>query len=117
LRHILLPKFLRFSEHAKYVFTTTRFALNALLLSFRYYFEKPDLSRILICSIPLYFNRATYSNYLLLNRLKEAQIRNNLDSIFLTFEGHSFEQLLIDGINEHSQKTNIFLYQHSPVTF
>jgi hypothetical protein len=117
LRHILLPKFLRFSEHAKYVFTTTRFALNALLLSFRYYFEKPDLSRILTCSIHWYFSRATYSNYLLLNRLEEAQIRNNLDAIFLTFEGHSFEQLLIDGINEHSQKTNIFLYQHSPVTF
>lgn len=116
LRHILLPKFLRVSEHAKYVLTTTRFALHALLLSFRYYYEKPDLSRILICSIPWYFSRATYSNYLLLNRIKEAQIRNNLDTIFLTFEGHSFEQLLIDGINEHSQKTNIFLYQHSPVT-
>lgn len=115
LKHILLPKFLRFTEHAKYVFTTSQLALRVLLLSFRYYFEKPDLSRILICSIPWYLSRATYSNYLLLTRVREVQIKNNLAGIFLTFEGHSFEQLIIDGLNEDSQKTNIFFYQHSPI--
>jgi len=115
LKHILLPKFLRFTEHAKYVFTTGNFALRALLLSFRYYFEKPELSRILICSIPWYFSRATYSNYLLLNKVKEVHIKNNLTAIFLTFEGHSFEQLIVDELNENSQKTKIFFYQHSPI--
>jgi hypothetical protein len=115
LKHILLPKFLKFTEHAKYVFTTGNFALRALLLSFRYYFEKPDLSRILICSIPWYFSRATYTNYSLLNMVKEVQIRNNLTGIFLTFEGHSFEQLIVDGLNKDSQKTKIFFYQHSPI--
>ena len=115
LKHILLPKFLGFTEHAKYVFTTGHFALRALLLSLRYYFEKPDLSRILICSIPWYFSRATYSNYLLLNMVKEVEIKNNLIAIFLTFEGHSFEQLIVDGLSEDSQKTNIFFYQHSPI--
>lgn len=115
LKHILLPKFLRFTEHAKYVFTTGNFALRASLLSFRYYFEKPDLSRILICSIPWYFSRATYSNYSLLNMVKEVQKKNNLNAIFLTFEGHSFEQLIVDGLNEDSQKTKILFYQHSPI--
>jgi hypothetical protein len=115
LKHILLPKFLKFTEHAKYVFTTGNFALRALLLSFRYYFEKPDLSRILICSIPWYFSRATYTNYSLLNMVKEVQIKNNLTGIFLTFEGHSFEQLIVDGLNKDSQKTKIFFYQHSPI--
>ena len=115
LKHILLPKFLRFTKHAKYVFTTGHFALQSSLLSFRYYFKKPDLSRILICSIPWYFSRATYSNYSLLTMIKEVQIRNNLAAIFLTFEGHSFEQLIIDGLNEDSQKIKILLYQHSPI--
>jgi len=115
LKHILLPKFLRFTEHAKYVFTTGNFALRALLLSFRYYFEKPELSRILICSIPWYFSRATYSNYSLLNMVKEVHIKNKLTAIFLTFEGHSFEQLIVDELNENSQKTKIFFYQHSPI--
>ena len=115
LNHVLLPKFLRFTEHAKYAFTTGYFALRAAILSFRYYFEKPDLSRILICSIPWYFSRATYSNYLLLNRVKEVQIKNNLSTIFLTFEGHSFEQIIVDGLNEYGKKTNILFYQHSPI--
>ena len=116
LTHILLPKFLRFSEHAKYITTTASFALRALLLSFRHYFDKPEVSRILICSIPWYFSRATYSNYLLSNRIKEVQIKSNLTVMFLTFEGHSFEQLLVDGLNQHGQKTSIFFYQHSPIT-
>ena len=47
--------------------------------------------------------------------VKEVQIKNNLNAIFLTFEGHSFEQLIVDGLNEDSQKTKIFFYQHSPI--
>ena len=115
LKHILLPKFLPFSEHVKYILTIGRCAFHTSLMSFRYYFEKPDISRILICSISWYFSRSTYSNFLLLNRMKEAQIKNNLASIFLTFEGHSFEQLLIDGLKEYGQKANIIFYQHSPI--
>jgi len=115
LNHILLPKFLSFTEHAKYVFTTSHFALRALKLSFRYYSDKPDLSRVLICSIPWYFSRATYSNYSLLAKVKEVQSKNILKAIFLTFEGHSFEQLIVDGLKEDSQKTDIFFYQHSPI--
>ena len=115
LTHIMMPKFLTFPEHLKYVSSIGRFALQALIKSLRCYFEKPDISRILICSISWYFSRATYSNILLLNRLKEVQLRNNLASVFLTFEGHSFEQLLIDGLNVSGQKTKIYLYQHSPI--
>ena len=47
--------------------------------------------------------------------VKKIQIKNNLAAVFLTFEGHSFEQLLVDGLNEDSQKTNILFYQHSPI--
>jgi hypothetical protein len=115
LNHILLPKFLPFFEHLKYFSIIVRYAFHTSLTSFRYYFKKPDISRILICSISWYFSRATYSNFLLLNRMKEAQMNNAIDSIFLTFEGHSFEQLLIDWIEEFNQKANIFLYQHSPI--
>lgn len=115
LKHILLPKFLRFTEHSKYFFTVSQFTLRSLLFSFRYYFEKPDLSRILICSIPWYWSRATYSNYSVLNRVKEIQTKNNLVAIFSTFEGHSFEQLIVDGLTDDGQRINIFFYQHSPI--
>ena len=115
LTHILLPKFLPFFEHVNYVSTIGRCVLHASVMSFIYYFKKPDISRILICSISWYFSRATYSNFLLLNRMKEVQLKNTLASIFITFEGHSYEQLLIDGLEDYGQKVQIFLYQHSPI--
>ena len=115
LEHILLPKLLPCSEHLKYFLTINYFALCTLISSIRCYFEKPEVSRILICSIPWYFKRATYSNVLVRNRIKEAQKKNNLTSLFLTFEGHSFEQLLTDEIERNNQKTDICFYQHSPI--
>ena len=115
LTHILLPKFLPIGEHIKYISTTISFACRALILAVRRYFDSPVLSRILICSIPWYFSRATYSNLLLLNRITEIHKENDTSSIFLTFEGHSFEQLIVDGLAGQKLKTKIWLYQHSPI--
>lgn len=115
LMHILLPKFLPVGEHAKYVLMVGFQALRALKIGLRNFFEKPDTSRILLCSIPWYFSRATYTNFLLLNRLKEIQRKNVISALFLTFEGHSYEQLLVDEIIESGAETKIFLYQHSPI--
>ena len=42
-------------------------------------------------------------------------IKNPITSIFLTFEGHSFEQLVIDEVSRSNKHINIHLYQHSPI--
>ena len=115
LTHILLPKFLPMGEHIKYISTTISFARRSLNIAVRRYFDSPVVSRILICSIPWYFSRATYSNLLLLNRVIEIHKQNDTSSIFLTFEGHSFEQLIVDGVVGQNLKTKIWLYQHSPI--
>jgi hypothetical protein len=115
LTHILLPKFLPAGEHGKYILMVGFQAIRVLKLGLRNYLKNPDTSRILLCSIPWYFSRATYTNFLLLNRLKETQRKNAISSLFLTFEGHSYEQLLVDKIQESGEKTKIFLYQHSPI--
>ena len=115
LAHILLPKFLPTGEYLKYISTTISFARRALILAIRRYFDSPDVSRILLCSLTWYFSRATYSNVLLLNRITEIQKHNDTSSIFLTFEGHSFEQLIVDGVVDQNLKTKIWFYQHSPI--
>ena len=115
LAHILLPKFLPTGEYLKYISTTISFARRALILAVRRYFDSPDVSRILLCSLTWYFSRATYSNVLLLNRITEIQKHNDTSSIFLTFEGHSFEQLIVDGVVDQNLKTKIWFYQHSPI--
>jgi hypothetical protein len=115
LAHILLPKYLPIGEHIKYISTTISFARRTLILAIRQYFDSPVVSRILICSITWYFSRAAYSNLLLLNRIIEIHKQNDTSSIFLTFEGHNFEQLIVDGVADQNLKTKIWLYQHSPI--
>lgn len=115
VNHILLPKFLLTREHAKYFLLIVNCAVRTLILSFRNYLENPDISRILLCSTSWYFSRATYANFLLMSRVKEVHMKNNISSMFLTFEGHSYEQLLVNEVELGVQGTKIFFYQHSPI--
>jgi hypothetical protein len=113
--HVLLPKILPFHENFKYFLSSSRFALKALTLGLKSYSNNPKVSRILISSISSYFSRSTYSNYLLLNRVKQVKNSRNFSALFLTFEGHSFEQVIVEGMVSIPSKTDIFLYQHSPI--
>jgi hypothetical protein len=113
--HILLPKFLPFHDNFKYFLSTSRFALSALTFGLKCYSSNPKASRILISSISSYFGRPTYSNYLLLNSVKHLKNNRNFNSLFLTFEGHSFEQVIVEEMLSLPSKTEIFLYQHSPI--
>lgn len=113
--HVLLPKILPFKENFKYFSSTSRLALRALIFGLKSYSNNPKASRISIVSISSYFSRSTYSNYLLLNRVKQIKNDRNFSSLFLTFEGHSFEQVIVEEMVRIPSKTDIFLYQHSPI--
>ena len=115
LDHVLLPKILPFKENFKYFLSISRLALRALILGLKSYSNNPKASRILISSISSYFSRSTYSNYLLLNRVTQIKNSRNFSLLFLTFEGHSYEQVIVEEMGSIPSKTNIFLYQHSPI--
>lgn len=113
--HVLLPKILPFKENFKYFSSTSRLALRALIFGLKSYSNNPKASRISIVSISSYFSRSTYTNYLLLNKVKQIKNDRNFSSLFLTFEGHSFEQVIVEEMLSIPSKTDIFLYQHSPI--
>lgn len=113
--HILLPKFLSPSQNLKYITTINSLALRSLYLGLKFYFDKPVQSRILISSLSSFFSRSTYTNYLLLDLITRSTNVKNLRALFLTFEGHSYEQLLIDNVLRINKKIEIFLRQHSPI--
>lgn len=115
VKHILLPKFLPLRENLKYAIVVSCFAAKTLFLGLRCYFDEPERSKILLFSISSYFSRSTYTNYLLLNRIQESMLKNSITDIFLTFEGHSFEQLIIDEVLNSDKHINFYLYQHSPI--
>lgn len=115
INHVLLPKFLKFKENLDFILYINFLMLKCLYFGIKIYFDFPSESRILIASISTFFNRKTYTNYLLRERLRDFYRDKSVTSIFLTFEGHSFEQILIDDALKHEKRLNIYLYQHSPI--
>ena len=115
INHVLLPKFLKFGENLNFILYINFLMLKCLYFGIKIYFDSPSESRILLASISTFFNRKTYTNYLLRERLRDFYQGKSVTSIFLTFEGHSFEQILIDDALKHEKRLNIYLYQHSPI--
>ena len=62
-----------------------------------------------------FFNRDTYSNYLLAVRLKDYYKEQDPKLVALTFEGHSYEHYLIESVRSIRHNTLVILYQHSPI--
>ena len=113
--HILLPKYLPPGQNLKYMIRINWFALQSLYLGLKLYFNRPAQSRVLISSYSSFFNRSTYTNYLLLDSITRSTNSKHLEALVLTFEGHSYEQLLIDEVTRINENTKIFLRQHSPI--
>ena len=80
------------------------------------FFDDPVTSKILLNGAITFFDRPTYSNYLLFKRVADLCSENTGCKIFLTFEGHSYEQYIVDSLFETFTKLRVVMYQHSPIT-
>jgi len=58
----------------------------------------------------------TYANYLLVQRVQEFSQISQFSKLFMTLEGHSYEQLIIDSLKKSDYQFESFYYQHSPIT-
>jgi len=116
VKRVLTPKFLKPKEIIKYIATTIRMFIKCVKLGLVNYFTNPTNSKILFCAANSFFRRPTYANYLLLLRVKDFCSVNETKMIFMTFEGHSYEQYVANGVSQLSSNLKIVLYQHSPIT-
>jgi hypothetical protein len=73
-------------------------------------------SRILFLGAINFFKRDTYTNYLLARRVQEFLQISQCSKLFMTLEGHSYEQLIIDSLKKINHTFEIYYYQHSPIT-
>jgi hypothetical protein len=113
-RH-LIPKFLKPIEHFKYLTTVGSLSFKCLKYGLKKSFQDPIKSLLSIKSAIFFYNRSTYSNYLVAQRLKEYCHKRTINSLIMTFEGHSYEQYVIQEIKKGNPNVNIILYQHSPI--
>jgi len=113
--HILLPKFLKPSELGSYLRTVVPLALECLKEGAKNYKKNSPRSILILYSILFFFSRQTYSNFLIRQRLLSLQAKYNIKLIFLTFEGHTYEQYLIEELKARNKDISFVLLQHSPI--
>ena len=111
----LMPKFLKPQEFITYIVKMLHLASNCLILNSRMKHSSPIYSAIMLQAAKNFFNRDTYSNYLLSIRLQSYLKPEPPYAIFLTFEGHSYEQYLIESVISKAPNIKFVLYQHSPI--
>ena len=111
----LIPKFLKPLEHFKYLSTVSSLSFKCLKHGLKLSFQAPSKSVLFVRSAIFFFNRSTYSNYLVAQRLKEYCRKLTVNSLIMTFEGHSYEQFVIHEIKKENPSIDIVLYQHSPI--
>jgi len=116
VKRFLIPKFLKPKELIKYYLTIVVMFIKCTRIGAVDYFKNPMNSKILFSAANSFFKRPTYSNYLLLLRIKDLCSQNATQAIFITFEGHSYEQYVVNEINQFTPSLKVVLYQHSPIT-
>ena len=116
IHRFLVPKFLKPTETIKYTTNIMRMYLECLRIAIGKFLDDPVTSKILLNGAITFFDRPTYSNYLVFKRVADLCSENTDCKIFLTFEGHSYEQYIVDSLFETFTKLRVVMYQHSPIT-
>ena len=115
IERFLIPKFLRPAENLTYLKKINTLAYKSLILGISKLRREPIESILLIKACIFFYTRATYSNYLVNQRIQDFLSEGIVETVLFTFEGHSYEQFVIDETLKRYQKVKIALYQHSPI--
>jgi hypothetical protein len=112
----ILPKFLKPNEHLGWFNVCFKQSKKCLYLGLKNMFDDPLKSGLLLQASFLYFSRPTYSSYLMTARIKKIVASQPLTSLFMTFEGHNYEQHIMNQSFSVRDGIQIVFYQHSPIT-
>jgi hypothetical protein len=112
----LLPKFLTPLENLDFFKTILPKSYHCLRLSIKYREQDPLKSQFLFFGFRNFFERETYSNYAIAQRVKTFSRISKISYLFFTFEGQSYEQFVMDSLIENNLNIKFIFYQHSPLT-
>ena len=115
IERYLVPKFLKPRENLKYLSKIFLLSYKPFYYGLRELLKDPIKSVLLLKSSACFYSRATYSNYLLAERVQDFCLKGGLDTLVLTFEGHSYEQYVIEKAKKKQPHLSFVMYQHSPI--
>jgi len=111
----LIPKFLKPTENINYLRLIIPASFRCFFNGLQKLLSNPIVSILLIKSSIAFYSRSTYSNYLVCQRVQKYCNKNDLSTLILTFEGHSYEQYTIEKIGRSQPRLSFMVYQHSPI--
>ncbi len=115
LERNLIPKFLKPLEIIEFVRVILFLSIRCYFLGIVNILKDPLKSVLLIECANNFFSRSTYSNYLVYKRLQDFVLKKDIHYLFLTLEGHSYEQFVISKLAKIKPDLKFVCYQHSPI--
>ncbi len=116
IQRYLIPKFLKPNEHLRYFLTITPLSFDCFKAGIREFFNDPTKSVVLLMAFVNYFSRSTYSTYLVSLRVENFCKNNETELLFMTLEGHNYEQYVLNQLKLRNLNVKVNFYQHSPIT-
>lgn len=116
IERYLLPKFLTPNENISFLKAVLPKSIRCIKIAITLHNKDCIKSKILFSAAINFFRRDTYANYLLVQRMQEFLQISQFSKLFMTLEGHSYEQLVIDSLKKSHYQFESFYYQHSPIT-
>jgi hypothetical protein len=111
-----MPKFMGLADYVRYLRFISRAIAERVKLSRKYRHYDNLKFRIILHSILSLMKRETYSTYHLMLKCNLIQCNSSIDNIFLTLEGHGYEEEIIKQTSKKYPRTDIWLRQHSPIS-
>jgi hypothetical protein len=117
INRAIIPKFLKPSENTEYISTILSLSHKCLFHAIKNLKKDPTKSFFLIQAFLTFFDRSTYANYLINQRINEILTKSerNVACIVLTLEGQSYEQYVIESVFKQNPQIKFVMYQHSPI--
>jgi hypothetical protein len=115
-KYILLPKSNSFPTVIKVLFSQISVGIQIIKLAI---FNQNLTARqrlLLIATAAYQLHTGTLSNLILWVNLENFVHVNRVHTLFLTFEGHSYEALICENFNQKVGELKIYMYQHGPIT-
>jgi len=113
---LLMPKFMGTKEYINYMKFNFQSIFERIKLYNKYRNNDKLKSKIVLNSIFSLTKRETYSNYHLLLKCKLILQHSIIENVFLTLEGHAYEELVINETSSIHPKSVVWLRQHSPIS-
>ena len=110
----LIPKLIPKELYLKYAIEISQKSIKLLKLSITQGLKKESTAFFYLIAAARMFNRETYVTFNLVNSLVAYVEKYQIRNVFITFEGHAFEELILIKLQDIG--VNLYLLQHSPIT-